>query len=47
VRVGEELLTAPKIFIKVGARAAIPSVPGVADTPYLTNSTMPDFDILP
>jgi pyruvate/2-oxoglutarate dehydrogenase complex dihydrolipoamide dehydrogenase (E3) component len=47
VRVGEELLTAPQIFINVGARAAIPSMPGVADTPYLTNSTLLDLDILP
>jgi pyruvate/2-oxoglutarate dehydrogenase complex dihydrolipoamide dehydrogenase (E3) component len=47
VRVGEELLTAPQIFINVGARAAIPSLPGVAHTPYLTNSTLLDLDILP
>jgi pyruvate/2-oxoglutarate dehydrogenase complex dihydrolipoamide dehydrogenase (E3) component len=47
VRVGEDLLTAPQIFINVGARAAIPSMPGVADTPYLTNSTLLDLDILP
>jgi pyruvate/2-oxoglutarate dehydrogenase complex dihydrolipoamide dehydrogenase (E3) component len=36
VIVGEELLTAPQIFINVGGRAAIPSLPGVANTPYLT-----------
>ena len=47
VRVGEELLAAPQIFINVGARAAIPSMPGVAETPYLTNSTLLDLDILP
>ena len=47
VRVGEELLTAPQIFINVGGRAAIPSMPGVANTPYLTNSTLLDLDILP
>jgi pyruvate/2-oxoglutarate dehydrogenase complex dihydrolipoamide dehydrogenase (E3) component len=47
VRVGDELLTAPQIFINVGARAAIPSMPGVANTPYLTNSTLLDLDILP
>ncbi len=47
VRVGEELLTAPQVFINVGARAAIPSIPGVADTPYLTNSTLLDLDVLP
>ena len=47
VRIGEELLTAPRIFINVGERAAIPSMPGVANTPYLTNSTLLDLDILP
>jgi pyruvate/2-oxoglutarate dehydrogenase complex dihydrolipoamide dehydrogenase (E3) component len=47
VRVGEDLLSAPQIFINVGARAAIPSMPGVADTPYLTNSTLLDVDVLP
>ena len=47
VRVGEDLLTAPQIFINVGGRAAIPSMPGVANTPYLTNSTLLDLDILP
>ena len=47
VRVGEALLTAPQIFINVGARAAIPSMPGVANTPYLTNSTLLDLDTLP
>src|SRR5262249_31247522 len=47
VRVGEQLLTAPQIFINVGARASIPSMPGVTDTPYLTNSTLLDLDTLP
>jgi len=47
IRVADELLTAPQIFINVGARATIPSMPGVADTPYLTNSTLLDLDILP
>jgi pyruvate/2-oxoglutarate dehydrogenase complex dihydrolipoamide dehydrogenase (E3) component len=47
VTVGEELLTAPQIFINVGGRAAIPSMPGVANTPYLTNSTLLGLDVLP
>jgi pyruvate/2-oxoglutarate dehydrogenase complex dihydrolipoamide dehydrogenase (E3) component len=47
VRVGEKILNAPQIFINVGARAAIPSMPGVRDTPYLTNSTLLDLEILP
>jgi pyruvate/2-oxoglutarate dehydrogenase complex dihydrolipoamide dehydrogenase (E3) component len=47
VIVGGELLTAPQIFINVGGRAAIPPMPGVANTPYLTNSTLLDLDVLP
>jgi pyruvate/2-oxoglutarate dehydrogenase complex dihydrolipoamide dehydrogenase (E3) component len=47
VRIGEELLVASQIFINVGGRAAIPSMPGVANTAYLTNSTLLDLDILP
>ena len=47
VRVADKLLAAPKVFINVGGRAAIPSFPGAADTPYLTNSTLLDIDTLP
>jgi pyruvate/2-oxoglutarate dehydrogenase complex dihydrolipoamide dehydrogenase (E3) component len=47
VRVGEESLEASQIFINVGGRASIPSMPGAANTPYLTNSTLLDLDILP
>ena len=47
VIVGEQLLTAPQIFINVGGRARIPSMPGVENTPYLTNSTLLDLDVLP
>jgi pyruvate/2-oxoglutarate dehydrogenase complex dihydrolipoamide dehydrogenase (E3) component len=47
VTVGEELLSAPQIFINVGGRAAIPPMPGVANTPFLTNSTLLDLDVLP
>lgn len=47
VRVGEELLAAQQIFINVGERAATPPMPGVASTPYLTNSTLLDLAVLP
>ena len=47
VRVADRLLTAPRIFINVGGRAAIPPLPGVRDIPYLTNSTLLDLDTLP
>ncbi len=47
VSVGERRLTAPKIFINVGARARVPRLPGVETTPFLTNSSMMELDFLP
>ncbi len=47
VRVGEELLTAPRIFINVGGRAIVPDLPGVNEIPYLTNTSMLALDHLP
>jgi pyruvate/2-oxoglutarate dehydrogenase complex dihydrolipoamide dehydrogenase (E3) component len=47
VRVGDEILSAGRIFLNVGSRAAIPALPGVEKTPYLTNSTLLDLDTLP
>src|SRR5262247_1790308 len=40
-------LTADRIFINVGARAAIPPIPGLDQVSYLTNSSMMDIDFLP
>jgi pyruvate/2-oxoglutarate dehydrogenase complex dihydrolipoamide dehydrogenase (E3) component len=47
VRVGDELLTAPRIFINVGGRAVVPNLPGVHDVPFLTNTSMVALDRLP
>lgn len=47
LRVGEDFLTAPQIFLNVGGRAAIPDFPGLADIPYLTNSDMVRLDRVP
>jgi pyruvate/2-oxoglutarate dehydrogenase complex dihydrolipoamide dehydrogenase (E3) component len=47
VRVAEESLTAQQIFVNVGGRATIPSLPGVANAPYLTNSSLLNLDVLP
>jgi pyruvate/2-oxoglutarate dehydrogenase complex dihydrolipoamide dehydrogenase (E3) component len=47
LRVGGELLTAGRIFINVGGRATIPQMPGAADVPLLTNSTILELDRLP
>src|SRR5690349_4129980 len=40
VSIGDERLTAERIFLNVGGRAIVPEIPGVSDTPYLTNSSM-------
>jgi pyruvate/2-oxoglutarate dehydrogenase complex dihydrolipoamide dehydrogenase (E3) component len=40
-------LAADQIFINVGARAAIPPIPGLDLVPYLTNSSMMAIDFLP
>ena len=47
IRVGEQLLTAPRIFINVGGRALVPALPGIRDVRYLTNSTMLALEQLP
>lgn len=47
VRVGEQILTAGKIFINVGGRPVVPDWPGVDQVPWLTNTSMMDLDVLP
>ncbi|MGK9233173.1 FAD-containing oxidoreductase [Inquilinus limosus] len=47
VQVGDETLTAERIFLNVGGRAAVPPMPGIQEVPFLTNSTMMDLDTLP
>lgn len=47
IRVGDELLTAPQIFLNVGGRAAIPDFLGVDDVPYMTNSDIVMLDRVP
>jgi pyruvate/2-oxoglutarate dehydrogenase complex dihydrolipoamide dehydrogenase (E3) component len=47
LRAGEELLSAPRIFINVGGRAAVPDMPGVGTVPYLTNSSILALDRVP
>jgi pyruvate/2-oxoglutarate dehydrogenase complex dihydrolipoamide dehydrogenase (E3) component len=41
------VLDADRVFINVGGRALIPSIPGLDQVPYLTNSSMMDVDFLP
>jgi pyruvate/2-oxoglutarate dehydrogenase complex dihydrolipoamide dehydrogenase (E3) component len=47
VAVGDQVLEASRIFINVGGRALIPSMPGLDQIDYLTNSSMMSVDYLP
>jgi pyruvate/2-oxoglutarate dehydrogenase complex dihydrolipoamide dehydrogenase (E3) component len=47
IRVGEDLLKAPRIFINVGGRASIPDMPGVGTVSYLTNTSILQLDAVP
>jgi pyruvate/2-oxoglutarate dehydrogenase complex dihydrolipoamide dehydrogenase (E3) component len=47
IKIADEALRADKIFINVGGRAVIPSIPGLDEVPYLTNSSMMNVDFLP
>ncbi len=47
MRVGDEQISAPKIFLNVGGRASVPDITGLRETGYLTNSSILDLDVLP
>lgn len=47
IAVGDRSLTAPRIFLNVGARPAIPDLPGLDQVPFLTSSTILALDHLP
>jgi pyruvate/2-oxoglutarate dehydrogenase complex dihydrolipoamide dehydrogenase (E3) component len=47
VCVNDEVFEAGKIYINVGARAAVPEMPGIHDVPFLNNSSMMNVDFLP
>ncbi len=47
VRVNDDRLTAPRIFVNVGGRPLIPKMPGIDSVPYLTNVSLMDVDFLP
>ena len=47
VRVDDERLTAPRVFINVGGRAHVPDMPGVHEVPYLTNTSILALDEVP
>jgi pyruvate/2-oxoglutarate dehydrogenase complex dihydrolipoamide dehydrogenase (E3) component len=45
--VGGEVLTAPRIFLNVGTRPAVPPIPGVDAAPFLNNRHMLELDRVP
>ena len=47
VQVSAERLSAPRIFVNVGGRAAVPDMPGVGETPFLTNTTILQLSQVP
>jgi pyruvate/2-oxoglutarate dehydrogenase complex dihydrolipoamide dehydrogenase (E3) component len=47
VVVADQVLTGDRIFINVGGRASIPSMPGLDRVPFLTNSSMMKLDTVP
>jgi pyruvate/2-oxoglutarate dehydrogenase complex dihydrolipoamide dehydrogenase (E3) component len=47
LQVGEEVLRGEQVFINVGARAAVPKLPGLETVSYLTNSSLLELTELP
>lgn len=47
IRVGDERLTADRIYLNVGGRAVIPDFPGLSEIDYLTNVGILELDVLP
>ena len=47
VRVNGAILEADRIFLNVGARAAVPPMPGIDTVEDLSNSSMMELDLLP
>jgi len=47
IRVNNEVLCAPSIFLNVGGRPALPLLPGIATVPYLTSSTILELSKVP
>jgi len=47
LRVGDDLLEAPQVFLNVGARPLVPDIPGVDVAPFLTSTSILDLEELP
>jgi pyruvate/2-oxoglutarate dehydrogenase complex dihydrolipoamide dehydrogenase (E3) component len=47
LRVQDDLIEAPQIFLNVGARPLVPDMPGVDSIPFLTSTTVLDLEAVP
>jgi pyruvate/2-oxoglutarate dehydrogenase complex dihydrolipoamide dehydrogenase (E3) component len=47
IRVDDQLLTAPRIFINVGGRPAVPPLPGIEAIPHLTSTSILQLQSVP
>jgi pyruvate/2-oxoglutarate dehydrogenase complex dihydrolipoamide dehydrogenase (E3) component len=47
VRVGGDVVSAPRIFINVGGRASVPPMPGIGQVRHLDNSSILALDVVP
>ncbi len=47
LEVDGQAIRAPRIFLNVGGRAAVPALPGVQDIDFLTNTSILQLDTLP
>jgi pyruvate/2-oxoglutarate dehydrogenase complex dihydrolipoamide dehydrogenase (E3) component len=47
MRVGEDVLEAPQIFLNVGARPSVPKMPGTDTVKFLTSTSILDLEELP
>jgi pyruvate/2-oxoglutarate dehydrogenase complex dihydrolipoamide dehydrogenase (E3) component len=47
VSVNDKTLISKRIFLNVGGRARIPSIPGLDAIPYLTNTSILELDLVP
>jgi pyruvate/2-oxoglutarate dehydrogenase complex dihydrolipoamide dehydrogenase (E3) component len=47
VRVGDDVITADRIFLNVGGRPIVPALPGLASVPYLTSTSLLAVQFVP
>jgi pyruvate/2-oxoglutarate dehydrogenase complex dihydrolipoamide dehydrogenase (E3) component len=47
LRVGDAVLSAPRIFVNVGGRATVPDMPGIRTVKFLTKTDIVALDTLP